>query len=488
MAIDRPKARLPKGFRDTFAKQYVARRSMIDAICAVYERFGFEPLDTSRVEYVDALGKFLPEKNEPQEGIFAFQDDMDERWIALRYDLTAPLARVFAEHQELPSPFRRYQFGPVWRREKKPGKDRFREFFQCDFDTVGCASVAADAEACDVLAAAMRALGIDEFVIRVNNRKVLNGLLEVIGVNDTETRLNVLRTLDKLDDVGPMGVAEQLGEGRLDKSGSFNKGVGLEGGAVTSLLDFLQSRVDDRAQMCNELLDRVKDSEVGQEGIAELRQINDLLEVMGLSSDFVKFDPSLVRGLEYYTGPVFEIELPFTIKVKGKQKKFGSVAGGGRYDYLVERFTGNKVPATGASIGVDRLLAALDHLGRIDDALVVGPVVVTVMDQARMVDYQQMVNELRTAGIAAELYLGDRGFRAQMKYADKRRSPVTVIAGSSEFENGEVTLKDMGLGAKLSAQIESNEEWRNERPAQETVPRANLADRVRAILKSVNEA
>lgn len=483
MALDRPKARLPKGFRDTFAKQFAARRNMIDAICAVYERFGFEPLDTSRVEYVDALGKFLPEKNEPQEGIFAFQDDMDQKWMALRYDLTAPLARVVAEHQDLPKPFRRYQFGPVWRREKKPGKDRFREFFQCDFDTVGCASVAADAEVCDVLATAMRALGINEFVIRVNNRKVLNGLLQVIGVDDAETRVNVLRTLDKLDDVGPAGVAEQLGEGRLDKSGSFNKGVGLESQAITSLLDFLQSRVDDRSTMCDELLERVKDSDIGREGVDELRQIHDLLEVMELSSDFVKFDPSLVRGLEYYTGPVFEIELPFTIKVKGKAKKFGSVAGGGRYDYLVERFTGNKVPATGASIGVDRLLAALDHLGQIDGRLATGPVVVTVMDKERMTDYQSMVNELRSAGISAELYLGDRGFKAQMKYADKRRSPVTVIAGSDEFERGEVTLKDMGLGAKLSEQIESNVQWRQERPAQETVPRANLIEHVRSILQ-----
>lgn len=483
MSVERPKARLPKGFRDIFAKQYAARQNMINAICDVYKRFGFEPLDTSRVEYVDALGKFLPEKNEPQEGIFAFQDDMDDKWLALRYDLTAPLARVVAEHQELPTPYRRYQFGPVWRREKKPAKDRFREFFQCDFDTVGCASVAADAEVCDVLAAAMRAIGIEEFVIRVNNRKVLNGLLEVIGVSETETRLNVLRTLDKLDDVGAAGVAEQLGEGRLDKSGSFNKGVGLEAQAVSSLLDFLKSRVDDRGQMCDELFERVKDSEVGQEGIAELRQIHDLLEVMGLSSDVVKFDPSLVRGLEYYTGPVFEIELPFTIKVKGKQKKFGSVAGGGRYDYLVERFTGNKVPATGASIGVDRLLAALDHLGQIDDTLAIGPVVVTVMDKDRLVDYQQMVNELRTAGIAAELYLGDRGFRAQMKYADKRRAPVTVIAGADEFASGQITLKDMGLGAKLSAQIESNEQWRSERPAQETVSREDFIGRVRSILE-----
>lgn len=481
--MDRPKARKPKGFRDAFAAQVAARRSMIDSICRVCARFGFEPLETSSVEYVDALGKFLPDKDAPDTGIFAFKDDMDDQWLGLRYDLTAPLARVVAENQDLPKPFRRYQFGPVWRRERKPGKDRFREFYQCDFDTVGCPSMAADAEVCGVLSSAMRELGIDDFVIRVNNRKVLNGLLDAIGLGDETKRQDVLRSLDKLDDIGFEGIKAQLGEGRLDKSGSFNKGIGLEPSSISTLIDFLQSRAADRAATCEALFERVKESETGREGVEELRQIHELLEVMGLSSEVVRFDPSLVRGLEYYTGPVFEIELPFEIKVKGKKKKFGSVAGGGRYDYLVERFTGTKVPATGASIGVDRLLAALEHLGRIDTNAATGPVIVTVMDQSQIVEYQKMVQELRSEGIAAELYLGDRGFKAQMKYADRRRAPVVVIAGSDEFERDEVTLKDMRLGSQLAQQIDDNVKWRKEQPAQTNVARSALKEGVLAVLQ-----
>ncbi|MCA9177029.1 MAG: histidine--tRNA ligase [Planctomycetales bacterium] len=480
--MSRPKARKPKGFRDAFSETAVARRNMLATICDVYRRYGFQPLETSAVEYVDALGKYLPESDQPDAGIFAFQDDLDEQWVALRYDLTAPLARVVAEHPELPKPFRRYQYGPVYRREIKPGKDRFREFYQCDFDTVGCDSMAADAEVCDVLAAAMRALGLDEFVIRVNNRKILNGLLDSLELADAGQRLAVLRTLDKLDDIGINGLEAQLGEGRLDKSGSFNAGVGLSAAAIDRLTGFLQSREDDRERTCDALFERVKESESGREGIQELREINELLDVVGLSSELVRFDPSLVRGLEYYTGPVFEIELPFTIKVKGKQKKFGSVSGGGRYDYLVERFTGQKVPATGASIGVDRLLAALEHLGRVDATGTDGPVVVTVMDTERRVEYQRMVQQLREAGIAAEMYLGSGGFKAQMKYADKRRAPIVVIAGSDEFERGEVTLKDMDLGAKLATEISDNEQWRKGQPAQITVHRDELVAQVTAIL------
>ncbi|QDT00291.1 histidine--tRNA ligase [Adhaeretor mobilis] len=480
----RPKARRPKGFRDAFAPQVIARRDMLDKISSVYERFGFQPLETSSIEYVDALGKFLPDKDAPDTGIFAFRDDLDDQWLGLRYDLTAQLARVVAEHRlELPTPFRRYQYGPVWRREIKPGKDRFRQFYQCDFDTVGAGSITADAEVCEVLAAAMRALGINDFVIRVNNRKVLNGLLEVLGIDDPAICGDVLRSLDKLDDLGMEGLAAQLGEGRKDKSGSIVAGVGLETPAIDQLLAYLQCRADDRAATCAALMKMTEASEAGREGVEELMQIDELLQVMDLGPEQVRFDPSLVRGLDYYTGPVFEIELPFEVKVKGKTKKFGSVAGGGRYDYLVERFTGQKVPATGASIGVDRLLAALEHLEGDSQELPLGPVIVTIMEKDRLGEYQRMVQELRSASIAAELYHGSSGFKAQMKYADRRRAPVVVIAGGSEFEKGEVTLKNMGLGKKLAEEIDDNKTWRNEQPAQTTVASNQLAASVQAILR-----
>ncbi len=479
-----PKARKPKGFRDSFAEQSRERQAMIETICGVYSQFGFEHLETSCIEYVDALGKFLPDQDQPDAGVFAMKDDQDDQWLALRYDLTAPLARLVAEHgDDLPTPFRRYQYGPVWRRERKPSKDRFREFFQCDFDTVGCATMAADAEACLVLSAAMRALGIDEFVIRVNNRKVLNGLLESLEIADPDLRLGVLRTLDKLDDIGFAGIEKQLGAGRKDKSGSFNEGLNLPESTIARVIEFLQCRRENRSDTCDAFAEFAANSEAGAEGVAELRSMNEYLEASNASEEHVKFDPSLVRGLEYYTGPVFEIELPFQVKVKGKLKKFGSVAGGGRYDYLVERFTGKKVPATGASIGVDRLLAALRLLNKSDSAAALGPVVVTVMDQDQGVEYQKIVNELRAAGIRAELYLGDRKFKAQMKYADKRNAPAAIIAGSNEFESNTVTIKNMVLGKALSAEVADNEAWRKQQPAQSTVDRGQLVPVVKQIVE-----
>ncbi|MEL7500457.1 MAG: histidine--tRNA ligase [Planctomycetota bacterium] len=478
----RPRPRKPKGFRDAFAQDCRQRQNMIDTICSVYRKYGFEQLETPCIEYVDALGKFLPEQDQPDAGVFAMKDDQDDKWLALRYDLTAPLARTIAEYGDnLPTPFRRYQYGPVWRRERKPGKDRFREFFQCDFDTVGCDSMAADAEVCLVLSEAMQALGIDQFVIRVNNRKVLNGLLGSLAIDDPKVRLDILRTLDKLDDIGVRGVREQLGPGRQDKSGSFNDGLNLPESAIESVVGFLECRRDTRSETCDAFAELVQEG--GAEGVEELRRMETFLATSNISEDQIRFDPSLVRGLEYYTGPVFEIELPFEIKVKGKTKKFGSVAGGGRYDYLVERFTGRTVPATGASIGVDRLLAALNLMNaEAVTEIEPGPVVVTVMDQDRELEYQKIVNELRSAGIRSELYLGGRKFKAQMKYADKRNAPAVVIAGSDEFEAGTLTIKNMFLGSKLAAEVKDNEAWRKGQPAQSTIARDQLVTTIQAIL------
>ena len=484
MSTARPEARLPKGFRDAFASDYLARRQAIDTICQVYAVFGFEPLETSSVEYLDALGKYLPDTDAPGGGVFALRDD-DGQWIALRYDLTAPLARVVAEHRDLPSPFRRYQFGPVWRREKKPGPGRFREFYQCDFDTVGTSSPAADAEVCAVLCQALTALGIarHDFVIRVNNRKLLNGVLDAVGIDDPARRLVVLRSMDKLDKFGLPGVIQLLGEGRTDPSGERTQGAGLDDRQIDTIVRLLECTRPDRLATCAAAEELVAESPAGREGIAELREIHALLEAMELSAEQVRFDTNVVRGLEYYTGPVFEAELTFTVVEDGETKKFGSVAGGGRYDYLVERFTGEKVPATGASIGVDRLLAALTRQRAASAARPVGPVVVTAMDRERLPDYQRMTSELRAAGITADLYLGAGGFRQQLKYADRRLAPVVVIAGSTEFERGEVTLKDMVTGKELSEQITDKLVWRKEQPAQRTVSRERLVEEVREILQ-----
>lgn len=486
----RPKAETPKGFRDYFGVEVTRRTEMLARIAAVYHRYGFDALESSGVETVEALGKFLPDVDRPNEGVFAWQEDAESDkpgdWLALRYDLTAPLARVYAQHRnDLPTPYRRYAMGPVWRNEK-PGPGRFRQFYQCDADTVGASSVAADAEICAMLADCLEEVGIacGDYVVRINNRKVLNGVLEVAGLagDDKETERGiVLRAIDKLDRLGPDGVRALLGEGRKDDSGDFTKGAGLSEEQADVILGFMEARRDDTDATVARLRELVGSSSIGGAGVDELGQIADLLSAGGYGPDRIVIDPSVVRGLGYYTGPVYEAELTFEIEdEKGRKRNFGSVAGGGRYDDLVKRFTGQEVPATGVSIGVDRLLAALEAKGRLD-ATHEGPVVVTVMDRDRMADYQSMVAELRSAGIRAEVYLGNpKNFGNQLKYADRRNSPVAVIEGGDEKDRGVVQIKDLILGAKL-AQDATLEEWKD-RPSQYEVPRDNLVAKVREIL------
>ncbi|GGB24888.1 histidine--tRNA ligase [Allosediminivita pacifica] len=493
----RPKAQTPKGFRDYFGPEVTERAEMLRQIAEVYHRYGFDALESSAVETVEALGKFLPDVDRPNEGVFAWQDE-DDSWMALRYDLTAPLARVYAQHRnDLPLPYRRYAMGPVWRNEK-PGPGRYRQFYQCDADTVGAASVAADAEICAMLSDTLEHVGIPrgDYIIRVNNRKVLNGILEIVGgfvaaTSEDESKLAalwdagtedaILRTADKFDKVGESGVRELLGEGRRDSSGAFIEGVGLSSQQIEPVIAFLTSKGDTAEETLANLRTAVGESKIGTEGVDELAQIAGLLEAQGYGADRIVIDPSVVRGLGYYTGPVFEAELTFEIlDEKGRKRQFGSVSGGGRYDDLVKRFTGQAVPATGVSIGVDRLLAALREKGRISSAAQ-GPVVVTVMDRDRMADYQAMVSELRQAGIRAEVYLGNpKNFGNQMKYADRRGSPVAVIEGGDEKDRGVIQIKDLILGAKL-AEGASLEEWK-ERPSQYEVPRSELVAKVREIL------
>jgi histidyl-tRNA synthetase len=496
----RPKAETPKGFRDYFGAEVTERKEMLDRIAEVYHRYGFDPLETSAVETVEALGKFLPDVDRPNAGVFAWQEEDDGKWLALRYDMTAPLARVAAQFRnDLPAPYRRFTMGPVWRNEK-PGPGRFRQFYQCDADTVGAPSVAADAEICAMLADTLEAVGIPrgDYIVRVNNRKVLEGVLEMAapvrdlpdGDNlegeiahffDQSVKDAVLRTIDKFDKVGEAGVRELLGKGRLDASGAYIDGVGLTDEQAEPVIAFLTSKGADAAETLANLRAAIGESKVGEEGVEELETIASLLEAQGYGPDRIVIDPSVVRGLGYYTGPVYEAELTFEVlDEKGRPRQFGSVAGGGRYDDLVKRFTGQAVPATGVSIGVDRLLAALREKGRVGGTAQ-GPVVVTVMDRDRMAEYQKMATELRNAGIRAEVYLGNpKNFGNQLKYADKRESPVAIIQGSDEAERGVVQIKDLILGAQI-AQEASLEEWKSQ-PAQREVPVADLVKEVRAIL------
>ncbi|MGY8711867.1 histidine--tRNA ligase [Bradyrhizobium sp. 18BD] len=521
------KARLPRGLEDRDPAAIRATREMVEKIRAVYELYGFEPVETPAMEYTDALGKFLPDQDRPNEGVFSFQDD-DEQWISLRYDLTAPLARYVGERygtDGLVLPYRSYRVGYVFRNEK-PGPGRFRQFMQFDADTVGSATPAADAEICMMAADTMEALGIarGSYVVKVNNRKVLDGVMESIGLGGDEHaghRLTVLRAIDKLDRLGSEGVRELLGAGRKDESGDFTKGAGLDDDQIAKILVFallqegniteledvtnlspsaraargnvmtFSAGDDDKSYFVESnkgviegMMTHFGNNETSRAGIEELRLISELVEAAGYNRDRIRIDPSVVRGLEYYTGPVYEVELLLETKdEKGRPVRFGSVGGGGRYDGLVSRFRGEPVPATGFSIGVSRLQAALTLLGKLDTRPEFGPVVVTVFDRDRVADYQKMVSSLRAAGIRAELYLGNpKNMGNQLKYADRRNSPCVIIQGSDEKARGELQIKDLIEGAKAAAAIASNQEWRETRPAQFSCSEADLVAKVREVL------
>jgi histidyl-tRNA synthetase len=468
---ERPKARLPKGFRDVEAEEIQGVKEMLRVLERVYETYGFEPLETPFLEYTDALGKFLPDQDRPNEGVFSIKDE-DNQWLSLRYDLTAPLARYVAEHYEgLAKPFRSYRSGWVFRNEK-PGPGRFRQFMQFDADTVGTASPAADAEVCMMAADALEALGIERgsYVVKFNSRKILDGVQEQLKI-PLEVRTIWLRALDKLDRLGPQAVKELLGKGRKDESGDFTKGAGLTDEQISESVSFAEGRT-------------LKGHQTGFVGTPEIDEMRLLFDAAGYGEDRIRFDPSVVRGLDYYTGAVFEAELTFeTMDEAGQQVRFGSVGGGGRYDDLVARFRGEAVPATGFSMGVSRLYAALKHLGRTQTQKTLPPVVVLVLDRQHMGIYQKFTNELRAAKIRAEMYLGTAGMKAQMKYADRRGAPLVVIQGTDERERKVVQIKDLAAGADMARQIDSREEWRAARAAQIEVPESELVAAVKAALE-----
>jgi histidyl-tRNA synthetase len=500
------KARLPRGLADRGPTEIAATREMMEKIRLQFERYGFEPMETPAIEYTDALGKFLPDQDRPNEGVFSFQDD-DEQWLSLRYDLTAPLARYVAENFEsIAKPYRSYRFGWVFRNEK-PGPGRFRQFMQFDADTVGAPTMAADAEMCMLAADTMEALGIprNAYLVKVNNRKILDGVLEAIAIAGDENagkRLAVLRAIDKLDRLGAEGVRLLLGPGRKDESGDFTKGAELNEKQINSVLDIFGMRVSISQHKLDgsgshtdlgaikHLRTLFHDSRY-QDGLNELEQIAQLTLSAGYGADGrsnprVIVDTSVVRGLEYYTGPVYEVELTFEIPdEKGRPIRFGSVGGGGRYDGLVSRFRGEPVPATGFSIGVSRLQAALAALNKVSSKPAPGPVVVTVFGGA-IADYQKLATRLREANIRAELYLGNpkHSLGQQMKYADRRGSPCAIIQGSDEKARGEVLIKDLISGAEIAGQTAEREDYlKKQAQAQFAVPEDKLVDAVRELLK-----
>ena len=534
------KARLPRGFTDRSAADIHATNEMIEKIRGVYELYGFDPIETPLFEYTDALGKFLPDSDRPNEGVFSLTDD-DDQWMSLRYDLTAPLARHVAESfNEIQLPYRTYRAGYVFRNEK-PGPGRFRQFMQFDADTIGAFGVQADAEMCMMMADTLEALGIKrgDYVIRVNNRKVLDGVMEAIGLGGEENaarRLNVLRAIDKLDKF-PIGeIKKLLGKGRWDGGeegkGDFTKGAGLEEQQIDTVVKFfgqpesIKGLSDDRNPSKHlpigdmafvdepelklgykRFVDNLATltfweinnvwgpdglpNETLRTGLEQLNEMTRLFYAAGYGTRRICIDLSVVRGLEYYTGPVYEAELTFDVtNEKGEKVVFGSVGGGGRYDGLVSRFMGQPVPATGFSIGVSRLMTALKNLGKLGQTKPLAPVLVTVMDGdvESMGRYQRFTQVLRNEGIRAEMYQGNwKKFGNQLKYADRMGAPIAIIQGSDERAAGIVQIKDLIEGKRLSGEIEDNAAWREARVAQETVPEAELVAKVKEILAAQAE-
>ncbi len=486
-----------KGFRDIDASLNAVRWHIITKASEIYRRYGFEHWDTPVLEYAELLGKYLPDTDEVADGIYSFRnpelepvfDDkgneirdesnnvvMTNHFLTMRYDLTAPLARMYSQmvwdrfiHNQLKEGraplLRRFQFGPVFRFEAKLDPGRYREFWQLDFDTVGSDDVAVDAENVMVLADALENIGIErgKYLVRINNRKIVKGLLHSLGVENIDQENDILRIIDKADKIGFDGVAAELGKGRKDKtSGAFIAGLGLDNKLIEAIMNFLQSF--DQGYARNQVLDQLQnlgiDDDTFSQGLEELDKISSILYSLGYDEQRAVFDPTMIRGMGYYTGPIFEVEYLGTYKdEKGRVRRVGSISGGGRYDGLVQRILGIKVPATGASIGVDRLAEVLINQGLVPEYN--GPVLIVVFDDNMMLEYQKIAAQLRQAGIATEIYYGARrGLKQQLSYADKKNSPLALLLGEDELRQNVITVRDLRLGKEIASTITDKNQWK----------------------------
>ena len=468
--------RVSRGLRDLLPDQMLARQQMIDTIRGVYELYGFVPLSTPAIEYLDVLSGSAGQ--EAQQSIFRVSNPENEA-LGLRFDLTVPLARVIAQYRELPRPFRRYQVSPVWRADK-PDKGRFREFTQFDLDSVGTESEIADTEIMAGMCDTLTALNVGEYLVRFSSRAMLNLLLDFAGISH-EQGVDVFRVLDKLDKVGMAKVRLELMDGYKDESGDTIRGVGLTAEQVQRIAAFLDVKSESRREVVAQLRELFKTLDNATKEIDAIERISNHLYALGYGDDRISLDLSIARGLAYYTGPVFEAILK-------DAPQFGSVFGGGRYDNLVMRFLGEAIPAVGASIGVDRLLAALTHLGKIGQQKATARVLVVFMDPALTDDYLAITWELRRAGIPAELYLGNaKGPGKQLKYADAYDIPIALLYGSNEKAQGSVTLKDMTVGREKAKAVGDRKEWLAARPGQITVSRAELVSGVQQLLAAIDK-
>jgi histidyl-tRNA synthetase len=428
----KPSKELPLGFVDRQEKELLTRDFIISKIKEVMIKYGFQYLETPSFEYTDSIGKFLPDKERPDQGVFSFKDE--KNWLSLRYDLTAPLARYVAKNYlEIPKPFKRYQLGTVWRNEK-PGPGRFREFLQFDADYVGTKNLQADAELCVLISEILEKCGLakDDYTVKISSRKFTKELFEELNIQSNEQSAITLRALDKIDRLGWEEVKKILGKGRKDKSGDSIKGADL---------DEIQIK---------KLEERIKETKPNTSDILEIIKIFEAYNFTNF-----QYDPSVIRGLEYYTGPIFEVNLNFEVKnSKGKNIQFGSIGGGGRYDNLVSNFGSLDCPATGISIGIDRLVYALMQKKEFNIRSN-KPVVICVFNKANNKNYIEILKNLRDANISSEIYPGEGNLKKQMQYANKIGSPAVILYGEDEIKTGKPTLRDLMSGKEIKTALEN---------------------------------
>lgn len=463
--MNKIKPRTLKGFRDIFSDEVMARDEVVSTIRKVYESYGFSPLATPTLEYKDILVGYGEEANKQ---IYTFRDP-DEINVGLRYDLTSPLSRVIAQYRNLEIPFRRYQIQEVYRYDK-PDKGRFREFLQFDIDTVGVSSVIADAEIIAAMYQSLEALGVPRFKIRINNRKMLGALIEFTSINPSLSH-SVFRVIDKLDKQGLDAVLAELGEGRVDSSGAEIRGLRLKKEQVNRIKEFIllpQTTPKEAFYSATSLLGDC-------EGIEELREIDRYLKGIGVDEDKVVIDFVVARGLDYYTGPVYEAILL-------DAPRYGSIMGGGRYDRLIGQFTGEDIPATGASIGIDRLVSAMQKLGLLQGKKNNIDVLVTIMIKDKLIEYHKLAFKLRENAINTEVYLGKGGIGKQLKYADKKEIPIALIIGEDEFKEGVVSVKDLRAKEKLEGEIKERQKWLEARVGQKRVKVSQIVAEIKNIL------
>ncbi|NLN93913.1 MAG: histidine--tRNA ligase [Candidatus Hydrogenedens sp.] len=468
-----------KGFQDQLPEDMMVRQHVIDTIRKSYELFGFQPLDTPVIEGIETL--MGAGGTEISKEIFCLETPEGEG-AALRFDLTVPFARVISQYRDkLKLPFRRYHMGPVFRADK-PGPGRFRQFTQFDIDIAGARTIAADAEIIAVLCHALAALGLKKeetplFRIRISNRVLLDALLQGNGLEDLEKIKHVLRVIDKLQKVGIDNVRLELGPGRIDDSGDPIPGVHLPEPLIESILVFVAVTAGSRPEIIEKLEALLPQTALSEEAFSQMRELNSCLNALDISEAEAVFDPSLTRGLDYYTGPVFEIEIPSCREV-------GSVGGGGRYNQLCNRFLKQDIPATGASIGLDRLLTAMHRLEVVSTQKSNVQVAIATVGKVSREEVLKIAAELRSEGIATLPYLGNKkNMGDQLSNADRYEIPVAVILGEDELQRDEVSIKNLIQGKEMRQDITDRDAYRQAgTAAQQTVPRKEMITVIRTML------